>query len=942
MIAFFMLLAHVLCLSLVSSHGVALTTEENDGDAVLILESNPEPMSNPEADLENLYDEAYMLDSPKLAGQRNGSLSTTALEMEMGTQAETAAVTVGGFSLYTVEFTYGEKEYVLQGGAEIRLSELLSGLGLEGEVESWEISNRKLFDIFWGGHSGIVYECSEFGSIPTNEGTIPWLLSLQAFHTTEWLKVVIGEIEYKIVVTDDDTSNTVPSNYTSTVSTYLHGTGAITNDSYYNNAEKPANVRQSLSDTSCTDFAAGLPLSTIFIDSSKVGGNGAGQTGIEGKYTLLSKDTAIRAGLVRNGNQVSYDTSKAGALAAQSGELLELNGPLFSFVFEDAAILQDGSTADLKITYSNAKIVVDQRLGVANSTYQGQIRLATGASFSYGGTDSRDLSRVTSAFTQNQIDAMQRAVNETVDDYGASFSSSSIKNPMTGHTMDANYQIVDKLGNPINGTFIFAMAGINLDRDPYTGGSNNYGKPLWYINDLDWGPDYHFFSEAVSINGGMLSDYIYVRPNSSIQEQNGKPNTAYYFPQVIKDANGNVKFIGNAHNSSSPNSGNDETYSSGFVLIGDASTGLKITATGHGGTGGAGMNTQLFSAKQIWYRYTSSTGPNGNIQTTSEGNHGGNLSDTSDKGVKSLILNPNTYVVPEGKTVTYTMTPNDHYQIAKLEVKNRNGAMQEINYNGKPLSTMNEGDIVEFLDAAGQRCTLTALADHKFKLVMPYAKNNEAVHVEWERQTGEVIVRKETVDDKPGNFSFRIKAQKNENITIYNPVELGSIWLDSETNEYRCAFEDAWSSDYANAYLADLVSQITLMERVEISGGNYLWKTDKKLSDLGISNVNVADDDLFIDFLNAPSAAIGDTLRKALEEGFGSNPVPERIYFWCPHTHVENVTTYWDFENEKGQETMPVPEWYEFTLLNKQEKNFLSSKNTGTKSMSKRRPAGSC
>jgi len=50
-----------------------------------------------------------------------------------------------GFSRYTVEFYYTEKEYVMPGDSVIPMSEILTTLGLTGEVTAVEISDTSLF-----------------------------------------------------------------------------------------------------------------------------------------------------------------------------------------------------------------------------------------------------------------------------------------------------------------------------------------------------------------------------------------------------------------------------------------------------------------------------------------------------------------------------------------------------------------------------------------------------------------------------------------------------------------------------------------------------------------------------------------------------------------------------------------------------------------------------
>ena len=48
------------------------------------------------------------------------------------TDGDTATAETNGFSLYTVEFTYDNKQYVLPGDSEVELSEILDTVGLTG------------------------------------------------------------------------------------------------------------------------------------------------------------------------------------------------------------------------------------------------------------------------------------------------------------------------------------------------------------------------------------------------------------------------------------------------------------------------------------------------------------------------------------------------------------------------------------------------------------------------------------------------------------------------------------------------------------------------------------------------------------------------------------------------------------------------------------------
>lgn len=106
----------------------------------------------------------------------NGNTTTQASDI---IEAETDS-----FSYYTVEFTYAEKQYVLDGGASVSISTILEAVGLMGTPTSIEVSDTNLL------------------SVSNNS-----IRALKAFTTEEWIKVTINDVEYTIIVTDevDDT-----------------------------------------------------------------------------------------------------------------------------------------------------------------------------------------------------------------------------------------------------------------------------------------------------------------------------------------------------------------------------------------------------------------------------------------------------------------------------------------------------------------------------------------------------------------------------------------------------------------------------------------------------------------------------------------------------------------------------------------------------------------
>ena len=163
----------------------------------------------------------------------------------------------------------------------------------------------------------------------------------------------------------DDLVNTVPTSeapggtfYSNEIHTGFDNYNVTADDGPGYGPYTVAGVQQSQSTTSPTSFAAGLPLGTIFIDQDMI-------TGVPVPAPeVVSKDTAIIAGLtndVNDTNQMGYDGTKPGAIKLIPGKVNELKGELFKVTYSDAAILPNGDRADLVITYSNAKIVIDER-----------------------------------------------------------------------------------------------------------------------------------------------------------------------------------------------------------------------------------------------------------------------------------------------------------------------------------------------------------------------------------------------------------------------------------------------------------------------------------------------------------------------------------------------------------------------------------------------------
>ena len=132
--------------------------------------------------------------------QNEDSLQVTKLNVDVSTETAKGDTLVtaktDGFSYYTVEFTYGEKQYVLNGDSSTKLTEILKTVGISlksgnESITKAESSAPKLFSV-------------------SKNADGEWIVSaLKAFSVTEKLTVEADGISYEIVVTDSQHPLTV-------------------------------------------------------------------------------------------------------------------------------------------------------------------------------------------------------------------------------------------------------------------------------------------------------------------------------------------------------------------------------------------------------------------------------------------------------------------------------------------------------------------------------------------------------------------------------------------------------------------------------------------------------------------------------------------------------------------------------------------------------------
>ena len=183
------------------------------------------------------------------------------------------------------------------------------------------------------------------------------------------------------------------------------------------------------------------------------------------------------------------------------------------------------------------------------------------------------------------------------------------------------------------GAFVLPIQGLNQYR---SGGSWDNLKNI----------DPELVHEKLTIQDGV-SEYIYV-----IEDW----KTGYEKEGDI------LKFYGKS------NGAGDQNYNSGLVIIGDASgISFDLHEVAAVNTKGAGQpNTIYIRLGGLSHMIDSSTGKGGTIQTTlgsnsKSANASGLLNDDS-------VLDPGHYSIPDGKNVTYTMTPDSGYTLKTVTV----------------------------------------------------------------------------------------------------------------------------------------------------------------------------------------------------------------------------------------------------------------------------------
>lgn len=728
---------------------------------------------------ESLSANVYHVHESSLSGTPIGQVVPQELKAEV--EGNTATVETDGFSYYTVEFTYGDRQYVLDGGGVIKLDDLLAEIGIEGTVKGVSVSNPELFNVVMGKEDGprymYVYKPAETGSneesgeegtgtttdeetdeenigkvyapyIAVNdpEGTVRWVASYQPFDTEEWMDVLMEDgTTHHIVVTDaimgDGTDVNIPGLYQG---------------------------------ENLTNFAPLIPLADVWIDSQDklwsdptenyVNGNwdefipGELMDPNSSKYNpAFKEDYPVNEGNSKGSNKkgrhfVYYDSTvnaldgsiattrkSDGVTVYQSYNYFE--GTVGTYKWENAAVrMKDDGTEeylDVYIEYSNPMITIqpllDSKMGNNNT----------------GWTNAANVTDPSQLVSLN---------NYYVGLFGGNVITPGAKTPTGGGLVqryglqiDAKPYIKDKSGNLVDVKMYFPMSDLDVSRRTNGKFAGFYqGNPLL----ANYDPTSDNYSESVRVKDGLVI-------NSS--------GDRMYIP----GADGNYKAVITYDDGAytvGTELGDNNTFYSGFLALVQNGQ-FKMTVRTSGGNAFGSLFTAAMLGGEYNYRLRHSTETldrngqpeldgtkGGTIQTTREGNHNGELND-------GQIINPSMVASAVGQTIVYTFTPKPGYALKDVYIWNDPDKTNTTDFPAiSDMDDTTKAGLTKIREGDGSNNTYEAFDDDGDGVIDRYTysfegiNSDNAIHVVWVQTALDIrkaVTGSGATDD---TFTFTIKA----------------------------------------------------------------------------------------------------------------------------------------------------------------------------------------
>ena len=442
-------------------------------------------------------------------------------------------------------------------------------------------------------------------------------------------------------------------------------------------------------------FAREMPLPSIIVDYAQINNPSSGMTTEllhNGKYPEIMFSSTPPIGV--DASDCPYailDSTVNGAKAIKPNQDNWYKGDLFSYTYPGAATLIDGTQLDVIITYSDMNIVVQNTLDV---DYKCRSCIAMGSTLRTGN-----------------------------DLYTA-------KNHRYGLQIDVRMQVVyHDTKKPVTGTVIYAVTDIDVKRSGTNfEGLNGSGDNTAAKNS--------YYSEQIQINdtiGHGLASPIYIPDHDGVSESQTLGDNRGYKCE-IKDNGSGIDFIANGKKDDDPG-----TYYSGFVTLINNSTGLLLTVRSSGGNIAGKtpviVRTSLLSTTDyppLIHRIVSVTGDGGNITVPiTDGTSGAFVPEGE------TIMGPGTLLVMDGRTVTYTMTPDAGSRILSVRIGDgTTDAHIKGNFSQTELLGMAVGGTRQVPLAVGRTGVLKREENGVFTFTFPDNNEDHYIEVKWDNVPG--------------------------------------------------------------------------------------------------------------------------------------------------------------------------------------------------------------
>ena len=314
-----------------------------------------------------------------------------------------------------------------------------------------------------------------------------------------------------------------------------------------------------------------------------------------------------------------------------------------------------------------------------------------------------------------------------------------------GIEMNAKLSVLQN-SSPVSGNMSFEMKGINVPRS---------GNAFTSIKDAD---KYNNFSEQVEFAKTDVTQPIYFPTG---------------FVEIIDEKADTVRVVGKSDK-------NNTSYLTGFATQVDAGKGMNLTYRGGAGwrpkSGGRIQLETFIKTGDLEVRLDSWSTPGGDIKTTQDGNPSGDLSDGS------TILGQGVYGAAKGKTVTYTMLPDNRgYKIKQVLIDDTDDVTDDVKATEKGTGN-----------------------DRYYTYTFTDVKDDHELFVEWEPIAAEVDIEKLWEDDNDS-------AGKRADITVHvsgagqtDILPAQNIVKDSSVNEQSVVWgSESGYTDAAGNVVAD-------------------------------------------------------------------------------------------------------------------------------------------